>query len=176
MPVLSPKPAQPGTHRHLLERALDEPVLGAHLCYPAKAFCRPISTTALRLARRLAGRSGLTDRVPQGTPRHAVLAVTPSRVTVWEARFAARFAAGGLELGAEIGSWRHEALTFARSREEIVITSSDGDGHSRTSRTKMLRYRFGTPDGELAVDIPAGRGPAAELDRALVAALGRGRQ
>ena len=171
MTVLSPKAAQPGTHRHLLELALDEPVLGAHLCYPAKAFCRPISTTALRLGRRLAGRSRLTDRLPQGTLSHAVLAATSSRVTVWEAGFTA----SGLELSKEIGSWRHESLTFARSREEIVITTSDGDGHSRTDRTRMLRYRFGTPDGELAVDVPAGRGPAAELDRALVAALSRRR-
>ena len=168
--VAAPRRApQPGTHRHLLTVALDEPVLGAHLCYPAGAFCRPFSTTALRLARRVLGRSRLTDRLPQGTVRHAVLAVTPSRVTVWTAGFGA----SGLELSGEIFSWPHHSLTLARTREEVVITTSDGDGHSTTDRTKMLRYRFGTPDGELLIHVPAGRGPAAELDRALVAALTR---
>jgi hypothetical protein len=167
-PRQAPSP-QPGTYRHLLALAVDEPVLGAHLCYPAGAWCRPISTTALRLGRRLLGRSRLTDRLPQGAPRHAVLAVTPSRVMVW----AARFGASGAELIGEIGSWPHHSLTLARTREELVIRTSDGDGHSTTDRTKMLRYRIGTPDGELLIHVPAGRGPAAELDRALVAALTR---
>ena len=170
--VAAPRPApsrQPGTHRQLLTIALDEPVLGAHLCYPAGAWCRPISTTALRLGRRLLGRSRLTDRLPQGAARQAVLAVTPSRVMVW----AATFRAGGAELVGEIGSWSLHSLTLARTREELVIRTSDGDGHSTTDRTKMLSYRIGTPDGELAIHLPAGRGPAAELDRALVAALKR---
>lgn len=169
MNQLSRIASQPATHRHLLDLVLDEPVLGAHLCYPARAWCRPISTTALRLGRRLLGRSRLTDRLPQGAPRHAVLAVTPSHVAVWEARFAA----GGAQLIGEIRSWRHESLTFARTREVLVSTTSDGDGHSQRDEIKMLRYRFGTPDGQLAVDVPAGRGPATELDRALVAALAR---
>jgi hypothetical protein len=145
---------------------VDEPVLGAHICYPADAWGRPISTTALRLIRRLLGRTRLTDRVPQGAPRHAVLAVTASRVMVW----AARFGADGMGLAGEIGSWPHESLTLARKREELARYSPHGDGYS-TDRTKMLRYRIGTPDGELDVHVPAGRGPAAELDRALVAAL-----
>lgn len=160
---------EPGSYRHRLGLAVDEPVVGAHIGYPAGAWLRPISTTALRLGRRLLGRSRLTDRLPQGTPRHAVLAVTPSRVMVWTARIGA----GGAEFIAEIGSWPHESLTLDRAREELVSSWTDSDGDSTTSRTKMLRYRIGTPDGELAVDVPAGRGPAAELDRALVAALKR---
>jgi len=161
--------AQPGTYRHLLGIAVDEPVLGAHLCYPAGAWCRPISTTALRLGRRLLGRSRLTDRLPQGTARQGVLAVTPSRVIVW----ATRFGAGGMELIGEIGSWSHDSLTLVRAREELVSRTTDSDGDSSSDRIKMLRYRIGTPDGELLVHVPAGRGPAAELDRALVAALSR---
>jgi hypothetical protein len=35
----------------------------------------------------------------------------------------------------------------------------------------MLRYRIDTPDGRLLLDVPAGRGPAAELDRALTGAV-----
>ena len=165
-PVTSP---QPGTYRHLLSLAVDEPVLGAHLCYPVGAWGRPISTTALRLGRRLLGRSHLTDRLPQGSVRQAVLAVTPTHVMVWAAKFGAR----GMELIGAIGSWPHDSLTLARSREELVRGGSDGDGHSWTDRTKMLRYELGTPDGELLIHLQAGRGPAAELDRALVAALGR---
>lgn len=164
-PRQAPSP-QPGTYRHLLALAVDEPVLGAHLCYPAGAWSRPISTTALRLGRRLLGRSRLTDRLPQGAARQAVLAVTPSRVMVW----AARFGAGGAELIGEIGSWPHHSLTLARTREELVSQTTDYDGDSRSSRIKMLQYRIGTPDGELVIHVPAGRGPAAELDRALVAA------
>jgi hypothetical protein len=160
-PTLAKSP-QPGTYRHLLSLAIDEPVLGAHICYPAGTWLRPISSTLLRLARRLLGRSRLTDRVPQGVPRHAVLAVTSSRVAVWEARFGT----SGAELIGEIGAWPHGSLTLARKREELVIRAPDD-----TDRIKMLRYRLGTPDGELDVHVPAGRGPAAELDRALVAAL-----
>jgi hypothetical protein len=153
----------------MLTIALDEPVLGAHLCYPAGAWSRLISTTALRLGRRLLGRGRLTDRLPLGAARQAVLAVTPSRVMVW----AATFRAGGAELVGEIGSWPHHSLTLARAREEVVSTTTDYDGGSTSERTKMLRYRIGTPDGELDIHVPAGRGPAAELDRALVAALAR---
>ena len=87
-----------------------------------------------------------------------MLAVTPSRVSIW----AARFRASGPELIGERFSWPHHSLKLARTREELVTSTSDGDGHSTTDRTKMLRYRIDTPDGELAVDLPAGRGPAAE--------------
>jgi hypothetical protein len=85
--------------------------------------------------------------------------------------WATRFGAGGAELIGEIGSWPHQSLTLARAREELVTRTTDYDGDSSTNRTKMLRYRIGTPDGDLCVHVPAGRGPAAELDRALVAAL-----
>ena len=160
---------QPGTYRHLLSLAADEPVLGAHICYPAGVWLRPVSTAALRLARRVLGRSRLTDRLPLGAPRQAVLAVSESRVMVWSARIGA----GGVELIGELGSWPHGSLTLTRNREELLSRFTDSDGDSSSSRTKMLRYRIGTPDGELAVHVPAGRGPAAELDRALVAALTR---
>ncbi len=160
---------QPGSYRYVLDVAVEEPVLGAHLCYPAGTWSRPVSSTALRLGRRLLGRSRLTDRLPQGVARQAVLAVTPSSVMVW----ASRIGAGGAELIGEIGSWPHHSLTLARAREELVMRFTDSDGDSTSSRTKMLRYRIGTPDGELDVHVPAGRGPAAELDRALVAALTR---
>jgi hypothetical protein len=80
----------------------------------------------------------------------------------------------GFELVSELGSWPHAALALERKREEIVRSWTDcDDGMTTTSRLKVLRYRIATPDGELRVDVPAGRGPAAELDRALVKALGR---
>jgi hypothetical protein len=168
-PVRHVPGTKPGTYRHLLSLAVVEPVVGAHLCYPAGVWLRPVSTGALRLARRLLGRSRLTDRLPLGAPRQAVLAVSPSRVMVWSARIGG----GGAELIGEIASWPHDSLTLARTLEELVSRFTDSDGDSHSSRTKTLRYRIGTPDGELVVDVPAGRGPAAELDRALVAALMR---
>lgn len=161
---------QPGTHRHIVELATGEPVLGAHICYPANAWGRVITTTALRLGRRLLGRSRLTERVPQGFAHYGVLAVTASRVGVWEACITRE----GPDVASEIASWPHAAVALERKRHEIVRSGTDcAGGETKTSRLKVLRYRITTPDGELAVDVPAGRGPAAELDRALVKALAR---
>lgn len=160
---------QRGTYRYLVDVAVDEPVLGAQICYPRGMWGRLVTTAALRLGRRLLGRSGLTDRLPLGTARQAVLAVTESRVMAWESRIGQR----GPELIRELGSWPHAAVTLERKREEIVTSWTDADGDSTTSRSKLLRYRMATPDGVLAVDVPAGRGPSAELDRALVKALER---
>jgi hypothetical protein len=143
--------------------------LGAHICYPVGVWARFVTTAAPRLGRRLLGHSRLTDRLPLGAVRHAVLAVTESRVIVWEARIDGR----GAELAGQLYSWPHAAVTLERKRHEIVTSWTDADGDSTSSRLKVLRYRFATPDGELAVDVPAGRGPAAELDRALVKTLRR---
>lgn len=161
---------QPGTYQQLVGLGVQEPVLGAHLCYPVGMWARFVTTAALRLGRRLLGRSRLTDRLPLGAVRHAVLAVTESRVMVWESRIGTR----GPELVGEIFSWPHTAVTLERKRHEIVTSWTDTDGDSTTSRLKVLRYRLATPDGELAVDVPAGRGPAAQLDRALVSAASAG--
>jgi hypothetical protein len=116
-----------------------------------------------RLLRRARGQNRLDDALPSFAV--AVLAVTPTRVAVFETSTRS----GAFELTEVFAIWRRDQVTATAQRVELESSNYDpGMGQStRTHRVKCVRVHLQTPDGELVADLPAGDRHSTDLAHAL---------
>jgi hypothetical protein len=148
-------------YQSMVAEAVSERVVAAAICWPADAWLRVFSTPVRRLIRRMRGQARWDDRLPAAGWRHSVVALTERSLLVFEFRIDRKTRIGG-ELGPCLGRWpRDEISADVRGTELKRSVANNASPHDSltTERLKVLRFTATTPDGPLALDLPAADQP-----------------
>jgi hypothetical protein len=146
-------------YRSMVAAAVTEPVVAAAFCYPADYWAHPMSRPVRRLIRRMRGQARWDDRLPGLGTRQSVVALTERSLLVFEYRIGR----GGDGLGPCLGRWARDAISLGAWRTELVQSSN-----GQTNRMDLLQLNATTPDGPLALDLPATDQPGIkEFEQAL---------
>ena len=146
-------------YRSMVAAAVTEPVVAAAFCYPADHLAHPMSRPVRRLIRRMRGQARWDDRLPALGTRHSVVALTEHSLLVFEYRIGT----GPDALGPYLGRWARDAISLEAWRTELVQSSN-----GQTDRMDLLQLTATTPDGPLALDLPAADQPGIkEFEQAL---------
>ena len=145
-------------YRSMVAAAVTEAVVAAAFCYPGDHCAHPLSRPVRRLIRRMRGQARWDDRLPALGTRHSVVALTERSLLVFEYRIGR---GGGL--GPCLGRWARDAISLEAWRTELVQSSN-----GQTNRMDLLQLTATTPDGTLALDLPAADQPGIkEFEQAL---------
>jgi hypothetical protein len=148
-------------YHSLVAAAVTERVVAAAFCYPADSWLRVFSTPVRRLIRRMRGHARWDDRLPAAGWRHSVVALTERSLLVFEFRIGRQERSGG-ELGPCLGRWPRDEISVEVRRTELkrsVVNAASPNDSLATERLKVLRLTANTPDGPLALDLPAAGQP-----------------
>jgi hypothetical protein len=162
-------------YRSMVAAAVAERVVAAAICWPADAWLRVFSTPVRRLIRRMRGQPRWEDRLPAAGWRHSVVALTERSLLVFEFRIGRKVRVGG-ELGPCLGRWPRDQISIEVRRtvlkRSVANTASPYDSLT-TERLKVLRLTATTPDGPLALDLPAAGQPGIKEFEQAVGGQGR---
>jgi len=152
-------------YRSMVAAAVTERVVAAAFCYPADYATHPISRQVRRLVRRMRGQARWDDRLPALGSRQSVVAFTERSLLVFE--YHLRRDAGAV--GPCLGRWRRDEIGVEGRRTELTQSSFSAQTDTReTDRLDVLRLTATTPDGPLALDLPAAGQPGIkEFEHAL---------
>jgi hypothetical protein len=140
-------------YHSMVAAAVTERVVAAAFCYPADYWTHPISRPVRRLIRRMRGQARWDDRLPGLGSRQSVVALTERSLLVFEYRI-------GRELGPCLGRWRRDEISVEAWRTELTQSYLSGQtGMDTTDRLEVLRLTATTPDGPLALELPAADQP-----------------
>ncbi len=156
-------------YQSMVAAAVTERVVAAAFCYPADYWMHPISRPVRRLIRRMRAQERWDDRLPGLGSRQSVVALTERCLLVFEYRL-------GTELGPCLGRWRRDEISLEGWRTELKQSYLSGQtGMSTTDRMDVLRLTATTPDGPLALELPAEDQPGIkQFEQALGQALRSG--
>jgi len=156
-------------YQSMVAAAVTERVVAAAICYPADYWMHPISRPVRRLIRRMRGQERWEDRLPGLGARLSVVALTECSLLVFEYRL-------GREVGPCLGQMRRDEISLEGCRTELKQSYLSGQtGMSTTDRLDVLRLTATTPDGPLALELPAEDQPGIkQFEQALGQALRSG--
>jgi hypothetical protein len=139
-------------YHSMVAAAVSERVVAATFCYPADYWVHPLSRPVRRLIRRVRGQVRWDDRLPGMGSRQSVVALTERSLLVFEYRIAR----DGGGLGPCLGRWERDEILVEGCRTELTQSSMNGQTDTwQTDRLDVLRLTATTPDGPLALDLPA---------------------
>jgi hypothetical protein len=135
-------------YHKMVAAAVSERVVAAAFCYPAEYWL--LSRPVRRLIRRIRGQARWDDRLPSLGLRHSVVALTESSLMVFEYRIDR----GSAGLGPCLGRWARDEIFVDVCRTELTLSSN-----GQTDRMDVLTLDATTPDGQVALLLPAGEQP-----------------
>jgi hypothetical protein len=135
-------------YHSMVAAAVTERVVAAAFCYPADYWL--LSRPLRRLIRRMRGQARWDDRLPSLGLRHSVVALTERSLLVFEYRIDR----GADGLGPCLGRWARDEIFIDVCRTELTMSSN-----GQTDRMDVLTLDATTPDGQLALLLPAGDQP-----------------
>jgi hypothetical protein len=139
-------------YHSMVAAVVTERVVAAAFCYPADFWVHPFSRPVRRLIRRMRGQARWDDRLPTLGNRQSVVALSERSLLVFEYRI-------GGELGPCLGRWRRDESFVEAWRTELTQSSLNTSDGRTTDRLDVLRLTASTPDGPLALDLPAADQP-----------------
>jgi hypothetical protein len=139
-------------YHSMVAAAVTERVVAAAFCYPDDYWLHPLSRPARRLIRRMRGQARWDDRLPGLGSRQSVVALTERSLLVFEYRIAR----DGGGLGPCLGRWERDEILVEGCRTELTQSSMNGQTDMwQTDHFDVLQLTASTPDGPLALDLPA---------------------
>jgi hypothetical protein len=143
-------------YHSLVAAAVTERVVAAAFCYPADYWMHPMSRPVRRLIRRMRGQARWDDRLPGMGLRQTVVALTERSLLVFEYRIGR----DGGGLGPCLGRWQRDEISVEGWRTEFKQSYVSGQTDTwQTDYFDVLRLTATTPDGPLALDLPAADQP-----------------